>query len=261
MTPFGRFAARWASCQRCLLCQRRGRVVLARGRVPATVLLVGEAPGESENTLGEPFCGPAGHLLNSILSKALPSNPGYCLSNIICCIPKLPLPVVVNAKRGRYDVRIDRQSDWGNPHIIGRDGDRQQVIDLYRRWLPKQLGLMKRLKDLAGKRLGCWCKPLACHGDVIVEEFRRTVGDKLEEPPSWAVEACKPRLLEFIKLVNPRLIVRLGKVASRYCPVPKGCEVVDITHPAAILRMDASQKPLAIQRAIVVIEDAVAALG
>lgn len=77
---------------------------------------------------------------------------------------------VVNLKRGEsYDVRIDRKSVWGNPFKIGRDGSREEVIEKYRRWITKQPDLLAMLPRLKGKRLGCHCAPLACHGDVLAE--------------------------------------------------------------------------------------------
>jgi hypothetical protein len=70
---------------------------------------------------------------------------------------------------GRY-VRIDRQSDWGNPFETPADGDRATVIRNYRKhFLPFKPSLLARLPELRGKALGCWCAPLPCHGDVLIE--------------------------------------------------------------------------------------------
>lgn len=81
--------------------------------------------------------------------------------------------IIVNIKHEQCDVKIDRSSKWGNPFIIGRDGNREQVIEKYRVWLWEQIkagNLSKAdLLELDGKRCGCWCKPLACHGDVLVK--------------------------------------------------------------------------------------------
>jgi len=75
---------------------------------------------------------------------------------------------VVNMYRERYDVDITRRSIWGNPFVIGRDGTRSEVIEKYRQWIIGKPGLMSQLSELKGKRLGCVCKPAACHGDVLV---------------------------------------------------------------------------------------------
>lgn len=79
---------------------------------------------------------------------------------------------VVHCKRSRYDVYIGRPSKWGNPFTIGRDGDRAQVIARYERWLMEQPELVAALPELAGKTLGCWCAPRACHGDVLARLAR-----------------------------------------------------------------------------------------
>jgi hypothetical protein len=87
---------------------------------------------------------------------------------------------VVNIKSGEpWDVYIGRteynqhgafvKSKWANPYKIGTHGTRQQVIDRYRTWIEKQPELMNALRQLKDKRLGCWCKPAACHGDVLIE--------------------------------------------------------------------------------------------
>jgi len=85
----------------------------------------------------------------------------------------MPSTTAVNLRREKYDVYIGRPGPYGNPYELGKDGDRAEVIrkfkvHFYQRlnidplWLPEVL-------KLEGKRLGCFCKPQACHGDVYVE--------------------------------------------------------------------------------------------
>jgi hypothetical protein len=70
-------------------------------------------------------------------------------------------------ERGLF-VRVDRATAWGNPFVIGRDGDRATVIARYRdHHLPSRPDLLARLGELRGKALGCWCSPLACHANVL----------------------------------------------------------------------------------------------
>lgn len=73
-------------------------------------------------------------------------------------------------------VYIGRPSEWGNPFKIGVDGTRDEVVDKYRRYITRRLAgsqeLRKRLADLKGKILGCWCTPRKCHGDVLMELIR-----------------------------------------------------------------------------------------
>ena len=61
-------------------------------------------------------------------------------------------------------VYIGRGSPWGNPFVLGRDGNRETVI---RRFAEEVLPGLD-LEPLRGKDLICYCKPAACHGDVIL---------------------------------------------------------------------------------------------
>ncbi len=79
--------AKWQDCQRCALAKQRGRICLARGAVPADVVLCGECPGESEDTIGLPFVGPAGRLLDSIIAKSIPISVSYAITNLVACYP------------------------------------------------------------------------------------------------------------------------------------------------------------------------------
>lgn len=60
-------------------------------------------------------------------------------------------------------------SPFANPYVIGVHGTREQVIALYRTWIQTQPHLLAMLPELRGKRLGCWCAPMPCHGDVLAE--------------------------------------------------------------------------------------------
>lgn len=65
-------------------------------------------------------------------------------------------------------VYIGRPSKWGNPFVIGRDGDRDAVIAKYRRWIRTKPKLMASLHELRGRDLVCFCAPQPCHGDVLL---------------------------------------------------------------------------------------------
>ncbi|EOX4391819.1 DUF4326 domain-containing protein [Vibrio cholerae] len=68
---------------------------------------------------------------------------------------------------------IGRGSYWGNPHSMFEDGDdRDEVIRKYKYDFDydKFINVDKsKVYDLAGKRLGCFCKPQSCHGDVLAD--------------------------------------------------------------------------------------------
>jgi len=77
---------------------------------------------------------------------------------------------VVHCKRAPFDIYIGRPSKWGNPFVIGRDGNREQVIEKYREYILGNQALLAAAKsELKGKVLGCWCAPQGCHGDVLAE--------------------------------------------------------------------------------------------
>jgi hypothetical protein len=77
---------------------------------------------------------------------------------------------VVNRKVEMFDVSIGRDSKWGNPFFIGAEGNtREAVIAKYRSYLLCRPDLLAALEELRGKRLGCFCAPAECHGDVLVE--------------------------------------------------------------------------------------------
>lgn len=78
----------WNECTCCSLCLTRKHVVLARGSIPADILMVGEAPGKSEDIHGQPFYGPAGDLLNKIVAKAKRGRDvKFAFTNLVACLP------------------------------------------------------------------------------------------------------------------------------------------------------------------------------
>ena len=64
-------------------------------------------------------------------------------------------------------------SVWANPFKVGRDGTREEIIELYRQHIQQKLDsneiTREQLEALRGKTLGCWCKPEPCHGDILLE--------------------------------------------------------------------------------------------
>ena len=76
---------------------------------------------------------------------------------------------VVNLKTDKYDIYIGRPSIWGNPFVVGKDGTREEVIEKYRQFISCSTYHQNLLSELKGKALGCYCKPLPCHGDVLVD--------------------------------------------------------------------------------------------
>lgn len=162
----------WQDCKRCALAKQRRKIVLLKGQVPCDVAFVGEAPGASEDVLGKPFVGPAGHLLDKIVASAVPPNVRLAFTNLVACFPREQKEAGVNA------------------------------------------------------------------------------------PPKEAISVCSLRLKELLQLCKPSFIVAVGDLARKNLSFASE-PVVPIVHPAAILRMDVSQRGLAIKRCVVSINTAI----
>jgi len=189
LTPWQEFKKTWEGCTLCELSKSRRRIVLAKGTIPCDVLMIGEAPGPTENHLGVPFAGPAGSLLDKIIERAeqnIGKTPTKGFTNLICCFPKS-------------------------------------------------------------------------------EETNK----KFNQPPGYAIKACSPRLLEFIKLCRPGLLVLVGQLSGKYIllsqenlwelGLTKEPKRVEIMHPAAILRMKQDQPEsarLEIRRCVITLGEA-----
>lgn len=85
------------------------------------------------------------------------------------------MPILYNIKTYKQElpatvVRIDRASPWGNPFIIGIDGDRNAVCELFEKYAVWRLKLQPDwLKPLEGRDMICWCAPLCCHGETLIK--------------------------------------------------------------------------------------------
>lgn len=75
------------SCRQCPLSETRTNVVFGVGPVPAPILFVGEGPGQQEDLRGEPFVGPAGQLLDEMLSIIDLGRHNCYITNIVKCRP------------------------------------------------------------------------------------------------------------------------------------------------------------------------------
>lgn len=173
---------RWRNGCGADICQRATRKVFARGDIPCDILMIGEAPGDAEDSTGIPFVGPAGQLLDRIVAQSIPSCYRVCFYNLLGCIP--------------------------------------------------------------------------------LDEF----GEKEKEPPDEAIEACKPRLEEFITIALPRLIIQVGKHARDWLEqgtkisvkLPdRNTPMIQILHPAFILRQNIAQQSMLRKRTVLAISDAI----
>jgi hypothetical protein len=88
-------------------------------------------------------------------------------------MPRKQAPHVVDVRSGERNVYVGRPTKFGNPFLLHDPFDmpeRQLVLEKYREWLLSQPELVAAAKrELRGRNLGCWCAPLACHADVLLE--------------------------------------------------------------------------------------------
>src|SRR5260370_28407799 len=79
---------RVAACERCPhLAAERTQTVFGVGALDPDVCFIGEAPGADEDRQGEPFVGPAGHLLNRIIAACGMKRQEVYICNILRCPP------------------------------------------------------------------------------------------------------------------------------------------------------------------------------
>lgn len=91
--------------------------------------------------------------------------------------------IVVNKHHQPYDVYIGRGSTLGNPYVMDdAENTRDTVIRKYRLHLWREIKAGRittdYLRSLQGKRLGCYCAPKPCHGDVIVKAVAWAMREK-----------------------------------------------------------------------------------
>ncbi|KKM07411.1 hypothetical protein LCGC14_1734220 [marine sediment metagenome] len=83
-------------------------------------------------------------------------------------------PRVLNKRTDKIPpdaVYVGRPTKWGNQFVIGKEGNRNEVIRKYRAYIIGEAtpwGILD-LSELRGKDLVCWCSPLPCHADVLME--------------------------------------------------------------------------------------------
>ncbi|NJN10937.1 MAG: uracil-DNA glycosylase [Richelia sp. SL_2_1] len=76
------------NCHRCSLGDTRQNAVVGRGNLQASIMIIGEAPGQNEDETGLPFVGRAGQLLEKILASAnIDSEQDVYIANINKCRP------------------------------------------------------------------------------------------------------------------------------------------------------------------------------
>ena len=75
------------NCRNCELCNNRTNVVFGVGNQSTDIMFIGEGPGEQEDLQGEPFVGPAGKLLDDMMSIIDLNRTNSYIANIVKCRP------------------------------------------------------------------------------------------------------------------------------------------------------------------------------
>lgn len=109
--------------------------------------------------------------------------------------------IVVHCKKEKFDVLVDRTTPFGNPFVIGVDGNRSEVIDKHIDWLYEWItnnhliiisGMSNRwvtehLHELKGRVLGCWCGKKDCHAKTLAALADALV---IRTPHKWRECKC-----------------------------------------------------------------------
>ena len=82
-TQLNLVAADAADCTQCDLHRRATQTVFGEGPVTASLMLVGEQPGDKEDLAGEPFVGPAGEILSRALGDVGIDRDGVYVANVV----------------------------------------------------------------------------------------------------------------------------------------------------------------------------------
>jgi uracil-DNA glycosylase len=102
------------ACTRCGLSGHRQRVVVGSGPERPVLMVVGEAPGRTEDEGGEPFIGRSGLLLFRLILEEVGLTREQCyVTNVVKCRPpgnRTPLPAELESCRPWLELQLDRVS-------------------------------------------------------------------------------------------------------------------------------------------------------
>ena len=87
MDPWKELKEECAGCRGCVLGETRTNLVFGVGNEQAEVMFIGEGPGEQEDLQGEPFVGPAGKLLDTMLELIDLDRSKVYIANMVKCRP------------------------------------------------------------------------------------------------------------------------------------------------------------------------------
>ena len=73
-------------------------------------------------------------------------------------------------KNSSFDIFCGRPSKYSNPFIIGKDGNRKEVLGKYKNYLNNMENFNQFIEELDNKKLACWCSlDQECHVDLLID--------------------------------------------------------------------------------------------
>lgn len=113
-----KLARRIRRCKKCKLHETRCKTVPGEGPAPARVMLVGEAPGKSEDEQGRPFIGQAGAYLVELLEGISLTREQVFITSVIKCRPPKNRPPHVGELGACKSSWLDPQIEQVDPEIL-----------------------------------------------------------------------------------------------------------------------------------------------
>jgi DNA polymerase len=105
------------NCTKCDLCKTRKNAVPGKGNLKSEIMFVGEAPGRSEDSVGEPFVGAAGKRLSAALEKAGVSRESVYITNVVKCRPPNNRVPTLEEKRS-CEKYLESEIELTKPKVI-----------------------------------------------------------------------------------------------------------------------------------------------
>lgn len=203
-----------AICTACDLKNTRTHVVFGEGNILSPIVIVGEGPGEDEDSRARPFIGRSGQLLSRILAEAGIKREDVWMTNIVKCRPTGMGP------NGRVTNRPPRATE----------------VKACQRWLGTELDIIRpRIIITLGN---------SAAGQIITKDFKMTTGRGVITPA--AGPAIPPSLLPVsggeAATATADNQISMFDMAEAPAEVPSGPTVATWAlatyHPAYIIRQE-----------------------
>lgn len=157
--------------------------------------------------------------------------------------PSLELPAAADVV---YVGRAMYQGGWrlpcspyANPFRAQRVGGAATAVELYAQWLPTQPDLMRRLPELRGKRLACWCETGPCHATHLADLVERLASGRglpVARPSALPLQRGS-RVLAFADLTLDPASGHYSRAGRTGVLTPTECDLLALLmrHPGRVL--------------------------